>query len=257
MKRIFKFISILIIIGSLGSCESRENMIYFQNIDGVDIEKETVFNSPKIQVGDILSISVSALDMEAVKPFNLPVVVYNNISGSVNGVPKQQGYRVLNNLKINYPIIGELEVGGLTIPEAQDLVVSKLSGYIKNPIVNIEIINFKVTVLGDVSRPGTYQIENEQISILQALGLAGGLTIQGKRDRILVIRERSGQKEYKYVDLRDAKLLNSDYYFLQQNDVVYVEPNKTKINSSKYGPAVSVTISIASTLIALISVLTR
>ena len=257
MKRFLKFILLIVTINILGSCETRENMIYFQNIEDAEIERNMIFNSPKVQVGDLLSISVSALDMEAVKPFNIPVIVYNNISGSVNGVPKQQGYRVLNDENINFPIIGKLKVAGLTISETQDLVVSKLLGYIKDPIVNIEIINFKVTILGDVGRPGTFRVENEQISILQAIGLAGGLTIQGKRNNILVIREKSGNKEYKRIDLRDADLLNSEYYYLQQNDVVYIQPNKTKINSSKYGPAVSVTISIASTLIALMSVLTR
>ena len=257
MKRFFTFILILISVGIFESCESRKNMIYFQNIEDVDIDQNQVLNNPKIQIGDLLSISVSALDMEAVRPFNLPVVAYNNISGAVSGTPKQQGYRVLNDNSIVFPIIGRIELGGLTIPEAQKRVATKLKGYIKTPIVNLEILNFKVTILGDVSAPGTYHVENERISVLQAFGLAGGLTIQGKRQDILVIRENSGVKEYKRIDLRDANLLNSEYYFLQQNDVVYVEPNKTKINSSKYGPAVSVTISIASTIIALISVLTR
>lgn len=257
MRRFLKSILILIAISMFASCESRKNIVYFQNIDSVNIFDNQVYNNLKIQIGDMLSISVAALDMEAVKPFTLPIVAYNNISGTVNGVPKQQGYRVLNDKSINYPIIGKLEVGGLTIPEAQELIVSKLSSYIKDPIVNIEILNFKVTVLGDVSRPGTFQIENEQVSILQVLGLAGGVTIQGKRNNIIIIRERFGKKEYTRIDLRDANFLNSEYYYLQQNDVVYVEPNKTKVNSSKYGPAVSVTISIASTIIALISVLTR
>lgn len=232
-------------------------MIYFQNIEQIALESQEVHNIPVIQKGDMLSISVSALDMEAVQPFNLPVIAVNNISGSVNGVPKQQGYRVLNNETIVFPILGHLKIGGLTISEAQKLVVSKLNEYIKNPIVNIEIINYKVTILGDVAKPGTFPIQNERISILQALGLAGGLTIQGKRQDILIIREVDGRKEYGRIDLTDANLLNSEYYFLKQNDVVYIQPNKTRINSSKYGPAVSVTVSIASTLIALISVLTR
>lgn len=257
MKLSSKLIIILTIISIFVSCESRENMVYFQNIDRVNIQEQSVLSNPVIQIGDILSISVSALDVEAVKPFNLPVVSINNISGSVNGTPKLQGYRVMGDQNVIFPILGKIKLGGLTIPEAQELVVSKLAGYIKSPIVNIEIINFKVTILGDVTKPGTFPVENERISILQAIGLAGGLTIQGKRDNVLIIRENSGSKEYKYVDLRDAELLNSEYYFLKQNDVVYVEPNKTKINSSKYGPAVPVTVSIVSTIIALISVLTR
>jgi len=257
MKGMFKFILTFVVLGVLMSCESRENMVYFQNIEQIALDQHEVVNKPVIQIGDLLSISVSALDMEAVKPFNLPVVAINNISGAVNGVPKQQGYRVYNNGKINFPIIGELQLEGLSIIEAQELIVTKLNSYVKSPIVNIEIINFKVTILGDVVKPGTFPIQNERISILQALGLAGGLTIQGKRQDILIIREEDGKKLYKKIDLRDANLLNSEYYFLKQNDVVYVEPNKTRINSSKYGPAVSISVSIASTLIALISVLTR
>lgn len=257
MKGFIKYILSLVILGVFTSCESRKNMIYFQNIEQIALESQEVQNIPVIQKGDMLSISVSALDMEAVQPFNLPVIAVNNISGTVNGVPKQQGFRVLNDETIVFPVIGNLQIGGLTILEAQRLVASKLNEYIKNPIVNIEIINFKVTILGDVIRPGTFPIQNERISILQALGLAGGLTIQGKRQDILIIREVNGKKEYGRIDLRDANLLNSEYYFLKQNDVVYIQPNKTRINSSKYGPAVSVTVSIASTLIALISVLTR
>lgn len=257
MKGFITFILTLITLGVFTSCESRKNMIYFQNIEQIALESQTVHNTPVIQIGDMLSISVSALDMEAAQPFNLPVIAVNNISGTVNGIPKQQGYRVLNNETIVFPIIGHLKIGGLSILEAQNLIISKLSEYIKKPIVNIEIVNFKVTILGDVVKPGTFLVQNERISILQALGLAGGLTIQGKRQDILVIREVDGKKEYRKIDLRDANLLNSDYYFLKQNDVVYIQPNKTKINSSKYGPAVSVTVSIASTIIALISVLTR
>ena len=258
MKRLLQLIllffsTILITV----SCESPKNIVYFQNIDEVDINSQSVLNNPVIQIGDILSISVSAIDMEAVKPFNLPVVAYNNISGSVTGAPKQQGYRVMNDYSINFPIIGKIDVSGLTLPEAQKLLISKLTGYIKNPIVNIEIINFKITVLGEVVKPGTFPVENERISVLQAIGLAGGVTIQGKRNDVLIIREKDGKKEFGRLDLRDADLLNSKYYYLEQNDVVYIEPNKTRVNSSKYGPAVSVTISIASTIIALISVLTR
>lgn len=257
MKESLKLIIILTIISIFASCESRQNMAYFQNIENTSLSEQMSLNNPVIQTGDILSISVSALDLEAVKPFNLPVVTVSNISGSVNGTAKQQGYRVMNDQTIIFPVLGKLNIGGLTIPEAQQLVVSKLASYVKSPIVNIEIINFKITVLGEVNGPGTFSVQNERISVLQAIGLAKGLTIQGKRNNVLVIREHAGKKEFKRIDLRDAELLNSEYYFLQQNDVVYVEPNKTKINSSKYGPAVPITVSIVSTLIALISVLTR
>lgn len=258
MKRLLQlillFFSTMLITSS---CESPKNIVYFQNIDQVDVNSQAILNNPVIQIGDILSISVSAIDMEAVKPFNLPVVAYNNISGSVTGAPKQQGYRVMSDYSIDFPIIGKIDVSKLTLPEAQKLLISKLKGYIKNPMVNIEIINFKITVLGEVVKPGTFPVENERISILQAIGFAGGLTIQGKRNNVLIIREKDGKKEFKRLDLRNADLLNSEYYYLEQNDVVYIEPNKTRVNSSKYGPAVSVTISIASTIIALISVLTR
>lgn len=257
MRTLFRLLIGLSFVITLFSCESRENIVFFQDIENLNTKNESLYNNPKIQVGDLLSISVSALDMDAVKPFNLPVLAINNISGSVTGVPKQQGYLVNSNNTIVFPIIGDIEVGGLSIIDARKKITNQLEVYIKEPIVNIEIINYQITVLGDVSRPGTFKVNNERISILQAIGLAGGMNIQGVRKNILVIRENQGEKEYKRIDLRKIDVLNSEYYYLRQNDVVYIEPNQTKINSSKYGPAVSVTVSIASVLITLISVLTR
>lgn len=259
MKTIKQFLQISFLLVLFVSCESRKNIVLFQDIETLDqIEQNNILiNNPIIQIGDILSISVSAIDLEAVKPFNLPVVAINNISGTVNGVPKQQGYLVNADYSITFPILGVINLKGLNIVEARGIVANRLKDYIKEPIVNIEIINYQVTVLGDVSRPGTFKVNNERVSLLQAIGMAGGLNIQGKRNNILIIRENQGKKTYKRVDLRKMDVLNSEYYYLKQNDVVYIEPNKTKINSSKYGPAVSVSVSIASVLITLISVLTR
>ncbi|MGB0868598.1 MAG: polysaccharide biosynthesis/export family protein [Flavobacteriales bacterium] len=259
MKTIKHFLQLSILLVLLASCESRKNIILFQDIEHLNDsnQNQKQINNPVIQIGDILSISVSAIDQQAVIPFNLPVVAINNISGSVNGIAKQQGYLVNANSSIVFPIIGEINLENLTLVEARAMVSKKLEAYIKEPIVNIEIINYQITVLGDVARPGTFKINNERVSLLQAIGFAGGMNIQGKRNNVLIIRENQGVKTYKRVDLRKMEVLNSEYYYLKQNDVVYIEPNKTKINSSKYGPAVSVSVSIASVLITLISVLTR
>jgi len=259
MKTIKHFLQLTIVLVLLASCESRKNIILFQDIEELNEsnQNQIQINNPVIQIGDILSISVSAIDQQAVLPFNLPVVAINNISGSVNGIAKQQGYLVNANSSIVFPIIGEINLKNLTLVDARVLVSKELEAYIKEPIVNIEIINYQITVLGDVAKPGTFKINNERVSLLQAIGFAGGMNIQGKRNNVLIIRENQGKKTYKRVDLRKMEVLNSEYYYLKQNDVVYIEPNKTKINSSKYGPAVSVSVSIASVLITLISVLTR
>lgn len=257
MKTLGKFTALFFFMFLILSCESRKNIVLFQNIEELSKSQSELNNDPIIQVGDLLNISVSAIDMEAVKPFNLPVVAVNNISGTVNGVPKQQGYLVLTDNSIIFPIIGKVNVGGKSIEEVRHVLTEKLKLYVKSPIVNINIINFKITILGEVKTPGTYPIENQRVSLLQAIGMAGGLNIQGKRNNILVIREENGQTIHHSIDLRKNDFFNSDYYFLKQNDVVYIEPNKTKINSSKYGPAVSVSVSIASVIITLISVLTR
>ncbi len=252
------FYSVLALIGLLllNSCASPKNLVYFQNIDAV-AEINSEHHQPSIQPSDLISVNISAMDVEAARPFNLPVVSYNNINGTITGVPKQQAYLVDPSGNIEFPVLGKLHVVNLTRTEAIELIRDKLSDYINNPIVNLQILNYKVTILGEVRTPGTYSITGDRITILEGLGLAGDLTIQAKRENILVIREQNGKKSHYRIDLTDNKLFQSPAYYLLQNDVIYIEPNKAKVNSAAYSPIIPVSISVASTLIAVISLIVR
>jgi polysaccharide export outer membrane protein len=229
------------------SCGTRQDIVYFQNVDMMGVSKPIHNYSSVIKPDDILTINVSALDYDAARPFNLPVVSYIDQNGEI-GRSAQQSYLVDFNGNIDFPVLGTLKLAGLTRVKATEMIRSMLVDYIKDPIVNIRIINFKVTVLGEVSRPGSYTLNNERITILEAIGLAGDLSIQANRRNVLVVREENGKKTYNRVDLTSEDIFNSNVYYLNQNDVVYVEPNNSRIKSSTVGPNVSTTLGVISTL---------
>lgn len=219
---------------ALTSCKMAKDIPYFIGLESSNEEIGVIQNEAVIHNDDVLSITISTIDPVAVAPFNLPFVAYMSPgSETLNTSPVMQPYLVDVNGEITFPVVGKIKVAGLKKSEAQDLIRQKLEPYLKNPIVLIQFRNYKVTILGEVQRPGTYTISNERISILEALGLAGDLTIYGKRDNVLLIREsEGGKKEYVRINLNNTDILSSGYYYLQQNDVIYVEPNKTKVTSA-------------------------
>jgi polysaccharide export outer membrane protein len=259
MSRIIKlfFLSMSVL---MASCVSKKDIVYFQNDE---IDQLNVSNSYKtiIKPDDVLQITITALDIEAVRPFNLAAVTYATSSNSAIGVAQQQTYLVDTNGEIEFPVLGKIKIGGLTRDESIDLLKSKLSpDYIKEPNVNIRISNYKISVMGDVQRPGSYNVPNERITILDALALAGDINISGQRNNILIIREEENKKVQYKVDLLSNNIFTSPVYYLQQNDVVYVEPNYARIQSASANSNTSLVISISSVLIALltsISFLTR
>jgi polysaccharide export outer membrane protein len=174
-----------------------------------------------------------ANDEKSTALFNMPLGVGNNLYGGyAMGAPTPPGYLVQENGNIEFPIIGSIKVGGLTRTQAIEQIKQQLSSYVVNPTVSVRILNFRVTVLGEVRNPGTFTIPNERITILEALGVSGDLLITGERQNVLVIREEDGtRKEYR-IDLTQESLFSSPVFYLQQNDVVYVEPNRAKRNSS-------------------------
>ena len=239
------------------SCVSKKDIIYFQNDD---INQANVSNSYKtiIKPDDLLQITITALDIEAVRPFNLAAVTYSSSSNSAIGVAQQQTYLVDTNGEIEFPVLGKLKIGGLTRSQTIDFLKNKLSpNYIKKPNININIANYKISVLGDVRNPGSYNIPNERITILDALALAGDVNISGQRNNLLIIREENKKKVQYRVDLRSNKLLTSPVYYLQQNDVVYVEPNYARIQSASSNSSTSLFISITGLIITIVSLLTR
>ena len=255
MKFMLKNISLLLVIVSLSSCVSRKNINYFQNDKQELIENVKGF-ALTFKADDLLTINITSEDLEAVKPFNLPTVAYNVLTNSVNGVPKQQSYLVDSEGYIEFPVLGKLKVEGLTRVEAIKMIKSKLNAYVKDASVNMQILNFKINVMGDVKNPGMFMVQNERITILDALALAGDTNISGER-LIEIKRETDKGIVTGLIDLKSNRLFASPYFYLQQNDVVYVNPNKARIQSASYNQNTGLFISIGSVLISLISILTR
>lgn len=242
----------------MSSCATKRDFVYFQD-EPLDSESK-LDNRYELtyKTNDILTIDVSSIEPAAVMPFNLSPVSYANSNNTnnlnANGNLLRQTYLVDPNGNIEFPVLGTLTIGGLTRAQATDLLKEKLREYVKDAIVNIRLINFTVTVLGEVNRPGTYTIQDERISLSEALGLAGDLTIYGKRDNIFLIREVGGEKKYAKLDLTSVNVVNSPVYYLSQNDVIYVEPHNSKIKSSHYNPNTAVLISAAGTLATIVAI---
>ena len=260
MKKILiPFIALLMIV-LVGSCASSKKVAYFQNIDTVSLHASRGLYDAKIMPKDMLTITVNTLTPEAAAPFNL--AVSNNIGSKgqlSGGSGSLQGYLVDNEGYINFPVIGKMQVAGLTKNECQDLVASKIAPYLsktENPIVTVRMSSYHVTVMGEVGNPGVIQVEAEKMSILEALAQAGDLTIYGKRNNVILIREdANGEKSAHRLNLNDAHIINSPYYYLQQNDVVYVEPNKVKAKNSGSGQSTSIWLSVVGIITSLASLI--
>lgn len=186
-----------------------------------------------IHSDDLLAIMVNSRDPELALPFNMPMITYQLGSNS-SGQQRVLGYLVDTNGNIDFPILGEIHVEGLTRMQLTELIKNKLieGDLIKDPIVTVQFLNFKISVMGEVGRPGSFTISGDRITLLEALSMAGDLTIYGRRDRVGVIRENNGKRTILFHDLRSADIFNSPCYYLQQNDIVYVEPNKAKSGQS-------------------------
>lgn len=254
IKYFFRF-TLLAFLISLVSCVSKKDVIYFQQ-DSKTVYENTKNFALKFKKDDLLSINISAENLEAIKQFNLPSVSYNTVTNSVSGVPRQQNYLVDFNGEIDFPVIGKVKIAGLTRLEAIDLLKTKIRPYVENIQINIQISNFKINVMGDVRNPGTFLIQNERVTVLDALALAGDLNISGERV-FKVIRETNKGIITESLDLKTNTIFSSPYFYLQQNDVVYVQPNKSKVQSAAYNQNTGLYVSVASILISLISILIR
>lgn len=250
-------LGLILLVGNIllcTSCATRKDLIYFQP-DSVELHTSYENNAPHLQPGDILTIAVTADDVRATQPFN-QVSAYN--AGTINATnPFLPTYTIDSEGFIDFPKLGKIKLVGKTRTQAIDLIREQVSKFIVSPGVSINIRNFKVSVLGEVKSPGSFVIDNDRITILEAIAMAGDLTINGVRQNVLVVREQNGQKREYRLDLTKRESLNSPAYYLAQNDVIYIEPNGARIQSSKYTQNNSLFISIASIVITMISVLTR
>lgn len=218
------------------SCSTVKDIAYFQNKVVNEPEAIDKHAGIVIQPKDMLSIVVSSRNPELVAMFNLPVISYQAGSEVVAGAGQQRllGYVVDNNGYIDFPVLGPIKVAGLTRWELSELIKNKLlnDGLLTDAVVTVEFMNFKVSVIGEVNAPGTYSLQNDKVTILQAISLARDLTIFGQRENVCVIREREGERIIYEINLCDVSMFNSPAYYLQQNDVVYVQPSEVKARQS-------------------------
>lgn len=229
---------IMLISSSSYSCSQR-NLVYFS-----DIDRGTVYTTPidslveqRFQEDDLLSITVTSLNAESNMLFNAGVLMPSGETrNTVISSPINENYLLDKDGFINYPVIGQINLKGLTKLEALKKMAILLDKYVQNPIINIRLMNFKVTVIGEVQKPSTFIIPTEKVSILEALGLAGDMTAFGRRENVLIIREKEGVRSTTRLNLNDKNVLASPYFYLQQNDVIYVEPYKTKAIQSDANP---------------------
>lgn len=258
--KILKLFAVCIGMVLLCSCGSTKEIAYFQNAQYIDYEQSKFLYDAKIMPKDILSITVSTTNPDAAKPFNLSVpTTFSSTNSSLYTTGQLQSYLVDNEGCIDFPIVGTLKVGGLTKSDCEQLILAKIKPYLnenERPIVTVRMTNYKISVLGEVTRPGMFTVSNEKINILEALAQAGDLTIYGIRTNVKLIREdETGKKQIYTINLNDASLVNSPYYYLQQNDIVYVEPNKVKARNSNVGNTTGLWLTGTSILISMASLL--
>ena len=221
----------------MASCVTQKQMTYVSNAkpetaDSINANYQ-VQSELTVRIGDALTIYVSALDPEAVVPYNLPAVVYATPGATtLSTTPALQYYTVDENGDIEFPVLGKLHVAGLKRNEVESMIKEKLAAQVLNPQVHTHIVNARVSVLGEVNRPGSIPMANGRMTLFDALASAGDLTVYGRRDNVLVTREVNGKLEMARLNIRDANIFTSPYFFLQQNDVIYVSPNKVRAVSS-------------------------
>ena len=222
------------------SCATKQDVVYFQNAKSFETIVDTDTFKAKLKIGDIVSIYISTLDPTVTMPYN--IVVSSGSTGQL------MDYLIDVDGNIDYPVLGKIKLVGLTVEEAKELFKKKFSEgqLLKDPVVMVRVLNFRVTVAGEVRSPGVYPVSGERVSILEALGMAGDLTIKGRRDNVLVIRDFNGTKTYTRIDLTNKEVFNSPVYYLTQNDYIYVEPNNSAISGASGDIRIGTIITITS-----------
>jgi polysaccharide export outer membrane protein len=239
------------------SCATKKEILYFQ--DSAQFNNTPIsYIRPTIQPNDILKITVGALVEEAARPYNRIGAGAQQGAGSVE-LMKLEGYLVSEDYTINFPQLGELSIKGKTTQQFQQELTRLLEegGHLKNPTVNVRLLNAKVTILGEVGSPGTYDFTEESITVLQALGLAGDLTINGQREDILLVRETEGVYKTTHLDLTSAELLTSPYYLIKPNDVIVVNQNGPKVKSAGFIGNLGTLLSVFSIILSTVLIITR
>lgn len=231
------------------SCSRQRNLVYFSDLKSNSEATNAILSDgePRIIKNDIISVTVNTTSPESNVMFAL-----NSNNMNASGYYEREGYRVNEEGKIKFPVLGEIKIDGLTVAQTQDLIESKLNQVVKKAVVNVKFMNFRVTVIGEVNHPSTFTVQNEKINLLEALGLSGDMTPFGKRENVLLIRETDGKRMMVRLNLNHKDILTSPYFYLKQNDIVYVEPDKAKSveysNSNRMMPLIVATISAVAVL---------
>uniref|UniRef100_F4CA92 Polysaccharide export protein n=1 Tax=Sphingobacterium sp. (strain 21) TaxID=743722 RepID=F4CA92_SPHS2 len=256
MKKILTGFIWVSLITSLVACRSNKTIPYFKNIPKTEYNKieQAAYSELKIKEDDILDITIQTADVNASSQVNEAAT--NNSVAAGSGQQRVTGFVVDKEGEVELPVIGRVKLKGLTSYEARNLIRNKANEYFVDPTVQVRFVNFKVTVIGEVNRPSSYTMPSERVNILDAIGMAGDLTIYGRRENVLLIRETDSGKELVQFNLNDSQLFKSPYYYLKQNDIIYVEPSKGKIASAE-SSRFSVVAIIASLLSTAALIITR
>lgn len=264
MKKVLFPIFLMAVVLLLNGCSTAKKVAYFQNIDTLNLAPSVGLYDARIMPKDELTITVVTSDPEAGRPFNLSVQSTLGEGGKLSsGSGALLTYLVDNNGDIDFPVVGRMRVAGMTKTECEKLIADKVAPYLANeehPVVTVNMSSYRITVAGEVASPKVVPVTTQKMSVLEALAQAGDLTIYGRRDNVLLIRETAtGQKEVHRLNLNDANIINSPYYYVQQNDYIYVEPNGVKSKNSAIGSSttlwfsfVGIVTSVASLLVNII-----
>ena len=262
MRAIIKQVGVLLLmVVAASGCVTKRSLTYLRDVtpESADSINKSFVPSAEITIkpADALTIFISALDPDAVAPYNLPTVTFNDPTSTVvRTTPMLLTYRVDEEGYIEMPVLGKLHVAGLVRAEAENLIKSALEKQVLNPMVQVNLVSAKVSVLGEVARPGTVSISNGRLTVLEALAAAGDMTPYGRRDNLLITREVNGKMEFARLDLTKDNLLTSPYYYLQQNDVIYVSPNGVRaINSANVSLWLSTVSTLASAATVIVTIL--
>ena len=263
-----KFIFLLLIILSISSCATREEIVYFQNLEKLDEMAPIQPFEPRIEVNDVLQITVSSFNPESAAPFNLNYSSQSLSSGSSSlggssggsrssrGGNALTGYMVETDGTIKFPVLGKISVINKTRRELEEDLGQRLQEYVTDAVVRVRIQNFKVTVMGETGS-SVIQVPDEQVSILEVIAMAGDITYEGKRENVLIIRNHNGELSYGRVDLTDVDVFQSPFFYLKQNDIVYVEPTYRQVKSAGFIQDYSGFLSIITSVLSLFFIFTR
>lgn len=259
MRRL-KFTLFVLVSLLLSSCTAYKKVPYLQGSEYLSTANvQTPLYDARIMPKDLVTIAVNTSDPDAAIPFNLTVATAMPASGKsqAGGQSALQQYLVDNNGNVDFPVLGTLHIGGLTKSQAEGLIKEKLKTYLKeDPIVNVRMTNYKISVIGEVNSPGTFTVTNEKVNIMEALAMAGDMTVYGQRNNVKLIREDAqGQRKIIPLDMNGADIILSPYYYLQQNDVLYVTPNKAKAKNAGISNSTTIWFTVVGTLVSIASLI--